>query len=212
MTACNLGIGNLQRAIVPMIDCWLPNRTVTGTWPRARGSVKRLNQILKIAGYDGIVTSTLLYLGVMAAFAMAAMFASSLAHAPRAWHYAMGATAACAVLAVLWTAHLLQSIGRFLTVTVDSTLALVLAALPFGAALIRLLVRRKNTPRHAPVPEDDPVYRRFIEERSRRRRLRRQEEEALENSPETPAAAPPPCPREAEPQPATEPIRRRHLQ
>ena len=124
----------------------------------------------------------MLYLLVLLLFAVIAMVTSGLAYAERAWRYAMGATTLAAVLLVIWSADFLQRVARYFSGEIDLTVALAAAALPFGGVLLHLCARRQNTPRHAPGPDDDPLYRRFRAEKIRRRRLQRQQEEMLENS------------------------------
>jgi hypothetical protein len=115
-------------------------------------------------------------------FSCSAAVTSGLVYNERGWRYAMGCTAACAVLPLLWIADLLPRLARAASLSLHPALTFVVAALPFGIVLLRLWWRRIHTPRHTPGPEDDPVLRRYLEEKVRRRRKRRQEEALLENS------------------------------
>lgn len=126
----------------------------------------------------------MLFVVVLLCFAFAGVVTSGLVHTPRAWHVAMGFTALCAGLLAFWTGQLLQRTARYLSADVSAPLAFGVAAFPFAALLLRLWVRRRNTPRHIPSPDDDPVYRRHRQEKLRRRRLQRQQEEAMEASDE----------------------------
>jgi hypothetical protein len=122
----------------------------------------------------------MLYGFLLLTFAFAAMVTSSLAYSERGWRYALAVTLLSAIPLVIWVAGLLRSAVRFFTGDIALPLALLLAALPFALVVAHLCSRRKNTPRHAPGPEDDPLYRRFRAEKLRRYRLRRQQEEQEE--------------------------------
>jgi uncharacterized membrane protein len=115
-------------------------------------------------------------------FGGAAMVTSSLAYTPRAWWYALAGTILCALAAVAALAEALHAIVRYFSGEISHGLLVVAAAIPFCLALAGLCRRRRHTPRHTPGPEDDPLYRRYHEERLRRFRLRRQREEAIDES------------------------------
>jgi hypothetical protein len=122
----------------------------------------------------------MLYGFLLLAFVLIGTVTSSLAHAERAWRQAFAATLLCAIPLIAWTAGALRDAVRYFTGDIALPLAIALAGLPFLLVLVQLYSRRKNTPRHTPGPNDDPLYRRFRSEKLRRYRLRRQQEEKEE--------------------------------
>lgn len=123
----------------------------------------------------------LLALAILA-FTAAAIVTSSLAYTARAWRYAMAVTILCAGAAVAASAGALHAVTRYFSSEVSHGLLVAVSALPFILALASLCNRRRHTPRHTPSPEDDPLYRRFRQEKLRRHRLRRQQDEALDET------------------------------
>ena len=123
----------------------------------------------------------MLFLALLAVFAIASLVTSALAHDERRWRYSVGVTIACAMILVSWTANLLSAGLHYLSHRIDPLMAVLIAATPYVVVVFNLWIRRRRTPRHTPGLNDDPVLRRYLEEKLRRHRQRRQAE-ALEST------------------------------
>jgi hypothetical protein len=127
----------------------------------------------------------MIFLLLLVSFAIAAMATGALSHDERKWRYAAGLTVATAATLTWRSAELLISALHFISCDIHPVTAGLLAAGPYAWVVVDLWVRRQHTPRHAPGPDDDPVLRRYLEEKLRRHRRRRHAEE-LEFGTDTP--------------------------
>ena len=118
------------------------------------------------------------FLALMVVFIIASMVTSALAYDERRWRYAAGLTVGCAIILSAWTAELLSAGLNFFSYRIVPLSLGGIAATPYIAVLFNLWVRRRRTPRHTPSVDDDPVLRRYLEEKLRRDRRRRQAEAA----------------------------------
>lgn len=109
-------------------------------------------------------------------FGTASLMTSALAHDELRWRYAAALTVAGAILLTSWSARLLTAGLHHMGYDIHLLMAVLIAGMPNAAVLFNLWIRRKRTPRHTPGPEDDPVLRRYLEEKVRRERRRRQAE------------------------------------
>jgi hypothetical protein len=119
----------------------------------------------------------MLFLTVLFVFSIAAMVTGGLAHDERRWQYAFAVTVTSSILLATWSGKLLAMAMKALSLPVHPVTPFGLAAAPFALVLAHLCLRRYETPRHIPGPDDDPVLRRYREEKLRRRRRARQLEE-----------------------------------
>jgi hypothetical protein len=109
-------------------------------------------------------------------FVTASLVASAFAHDERRWPYPAAVAIACAILLVIWTAQLMNTGLGYFSYRIPPVISVLIAAPPYLVVILNLLIRRRNTPRHVPGLDDDPVLRRYLAEKLRRRRRQRQEE------------------------------------
>jgi type VI protein secretion system component VasK len=118
----------------------------------------------------------MLFIALLVVFAACAFVTSALAYDQLRWRYAAIITVVCAVLLAAWTAGLLVAVLRWFSLEVNFALALLSGATPYAIVLAGLWRRRRQTPRHTPSLDDDPVLRRHVAEKLRRVRRQRQAE------------------------------------
>lgn len=123
----------------------------------------------------------MMFFALLVGFGLASLATSALAHDPRRWRYAAGLMALFAAILTVWTADLLSLALQNAGQPVPRLITLALAATPYGVVMHNLWIRRRRMPRHTPSVNDDPVLRRYLDEKLRRSRRRRQTE-ALEGA------------------------------
>ena len=105
-----------------------------------------------------------------------ALATTALSYDERRWRYAAGLTVVSGAILTWRSANLLIQALQFLSCEINPAIAVLLAAGPYTWIVLNLWVRRQHTPRHVPGLDDDPVLRRYLEEKLRRLRHRRQAE------------------------------------
>jgi hypothetical protein len=114
--------------------------------------------------------------------AVSAFAASALAHDERRWRYPATIAVGCAVVLTAWGAGALRKMLQAISLDLHPVITGAAVAIPLCLLLRSLVTRRTNTPRHTPSIDDDPVMRRYLNEKIRRARKRRQEEDAVEDA------------------------------
>ena len=122
-----------------------------------------------------------MFFALLIGFGLAALATSALAHDPHRWRYAAGLMALAAAILTVWTANLLSLALENAGGPFPRWTTVALAFAPYGIVMLNLWIRRRRAPRHTPGVNDDPVLRRYLEEKLRRSRRRRQTE-ALEGA------------------------------
>ena len=119
----------------------------------------------------------MIFLAVLTVFGAASLVTSALAHDEHRWRYFAVVTAASAAVLTAWTAKVVGMALQYISFPVHPVVAGFIAGTPFAVVMLNLWIRRRRTPRHTPSLNDDPVLRRYLEEKLRRARRRRQAEE-----------------------------------
>jgi hypothetical protein len=129
-----------------------------------------------------ISPNDMLPVAIIILLAVSTVAASALAHDEKRWRYPAIIALGCAVYLAAWGAGMLRKFLKLLSVDLHPMAAAVAVAVPLGFFLFSLVARRNTIPRHTPGVEDDPVLRRYLEEKARRARKRRQEDAAAEDA------------------------------
>lgn len=125
----------------------------------------------------------MLLLALILLLAASTLAASALAHDEKRWRYAAFVSLACSVALVIRGVRALQIASYGISFPLPLPVTCLIVAGPFVFLFASVITRRRNTPRHRRSLDDDPVLRRYLNEKHLRvQKRRREEEDAGENA------------------------------